>query len=96
MANTIGNSGGMASWFAGDNDLETFGKQLVIFGSSLSSYSDSVSSVNTSKVAESATASKSIVDMANTIGNSGGLKSWITGDNDLGNFGINLVTFGRS
>ena len=96
MANTIGNSGGMASWFAGDNDLETFGKQLVIFGSSLSSYSDSVSSVNTSKVAESATASKSIVDMANTIGNSGGMKSWITGDNDLGDFGIKLVTFGRS
>ena len=96
MANTIGNSGGMASWFAGDNDLETFGKQLVIFGSSLSSYSDSVSSVNTSKVAESATASKSIVDMANTIGNSGGMISWITGDNDLGDFGIKLVTFGRS
>ena len=96
MANTIGNSGGMASWFAGDNDLETFGKQLVIFGSSLSSYSDSVSSVNTSKVADSATASKSIVDMANTIGNSGGMKSWITGDNDLGDFGIKLVTFGRS
>ena len=96
MANTIGNSGGMASWFAGDNDLETFGKQLVVFGSSLSSYSDSVSSVNTSKVAESATASKSIVDMANTIGNSGGMVSWFTGDNDLGNFGINLVAFGRS
>ena len=96
MANTIGNSGGMASWFAGDNDLETFGKQLVIFGASLSSYSDSVSNVNTSKVLESATASKSIVDMANTIGNSGGMISWITGDNDLGNFGINLVTFGRS
>ena len=96
MANTIGNSGGMASWFAGDNDLETFGEQLVIFGSSLSSYSDSVSSVNTSKVVESVTASKSIVDMANTIGNSGGMKSWITGDNDLGDFGINLVTFGRS
>ena len=96
MANTIGNSGGMKSWITGDNDLETFGKQLVVFGSSLSSYSDSVSSVNTSKVAESATASKSIVDMANTIGNSGGMKSWITGDNDLGNFGINLVTFGRS
>ena len=96
MANTIGNSGGMASWFAGDNDLETFGKQLVIFGSSLSSYSDSVSSVNTSKVADSATASKSIVDMANAIGNSGGMISWITGDNDLGDFGTNLVTFGRS
>ena len=96
MANTIGNSGGMASWFAGDNDLKTFGEQLVIFGSSLSSYSDSVSSVNTSKVVESVTASKSIVDMANTIGNSGGMKSWITGDNDLGDFGINLVTFGRS
>ena len=96
MANTIGNSGGMASWFAGDNDLKTFGEQLVIFGSSLSSYSDSVSNVNTSKVVESVTASKSIVDMANTIGNSGGMISWITGDNDLGNFGMNLVTFGSS
>ena len=96
MANTIGNSGGMASWFAGDNDLETFGKQLVIFGSSLSSYSDSVSSVNTSKVTESATAAKSIVDMANTIGNSGGMASWFAGDNDLETFGKQLVIFGSS
>ena len=96
MANTISNSGGMISWITGDNDLETFGKQLVMFGSSLSSYSDSVSNVNASKVAESATASKSIVDMANSIGNSGGMKSWIMGDNDLGKFGTNLVTFGRS
>ena len=96
MFNSIGNSGGIASWFSGDNDLKTFGKQLVAFGESLSSYSESVSNVNVNKIQTSVTASKLVIDMANTIGNSGGMKSWITGDNDLANFGINLVTFGRS
>ena len=96
MANTIGNSGGMASWFAGDNDLETFGKDLVSFGESLSEYSDAVVDVKTSEIEESVTAAQMIIDMANTIGNSGGMASWFAGDNDLETFGEQLVVFGES
>lgn len=32
LANTVPNTGGVVSWFTGDNDLETFGEQLVPFG----------------------------------------------------------------
>ena len=96
MANTIGNSGGMASWFAGDNDLETFGKELVSFGKSLSEYSDAVVDVKTSEIEESVTAAQMIIDMANTIANSGGMASWFAGDNDLETFGEQLIVFGES
>ena len=96
MANTISNSGGMASWFAGDNDLETFGEQLVVFGESMASYSSAVADVNTIDVEESVTAAQKIIDMANTIQNSGGMKSWFAGDNDLETFGEELVVFGES
>ena len=96
MADTIGNTGGMKSWLAGDNDLETFGEQLVSFGESMSSYSSAVSDINTAGIVESATAAQAISDMANTIGNSGGIKSWFTGDNDLETFGEQLQSFGSS
>ena len=96
MANTIGNSGGMASWFAGDNDLETFGEQLIVFGESMASYSSAVTGINTTDIEESVTAAQKIVDMANTIQNSGGMKSWFSGDNDLETFGEDLVVFGDS
>ena len=96
MANTIGNSGGMKSWFSGDNDLETFGEDLVSFGKSLSDYSDAVADVEVSKIEESVTAAQKIIDMANTISNSGGMKSWFSGDNDLETFGEELVVFGES
>ena len=84
----------MASWFAGDNDLETFGKQLVAFGKSLSAYSESVKNVDPGKVQTSAKAAQSVVDMSNSIGNSGGMASWFAGDNDLYTFGKQLVAFG--
>ena len=96
MANTIGNTGGMKSWLSGDNDLETFGEQLVSFGESMSSYSSAVSDINTAGIVESATAAQAISDMANTIGNSGGIKSWFSGDNDLETFGEQLQSFGSS
>ena len=31
LANTVPNTGGVVSWFTGDNDLETFGEELVPF-----------------------------------------------------------------
>ena len=96
MANTISNSGGMKSWFAGDNDLETFGEELVVFGESIASYSSAVSGIDTTGIIESATAAQAISDMANTIQNSGGMKSWFSGDNDLETFGEQLVSFGYS
>ena len=47
LANTIPNTGGLVSWFTGDNDLGSFGDSLVQFGSGIKSYSDSISGIDT-------------------------------------------------
>ena len=67
-----------------------------MFGESIASYSSAVSGIDTTGIIESATAAQAISDMANTIQNSGGMKSWFSGDNDLETFGEQLVSFGYS
>lgn len=96
MTKNIANTGGMVSWFTGDNDLKTFGTQVASFGKSLAKFSDSVANVNSSKIKESSTATKYLVEMASHISNSGGMISWFTGDNDLTSFGEQLRSFGLS
>ena len=96
MTKNIANTGGMVSWFTGDNDLKTFGTQVASFGKSLAKFSDSVANVNSSKIKESSTATKYLVEMASHISNSGGMVSWFTGDNDLASFGEQLRSFGLS
>lgn len=94
MANNLPNSGGLVSWFQGDNTLSDFGKMLAEFGPYFKKYADSVAGINATAVSASATAAKSLADMANSLPNSGGLISWITGDNTLADFGAMLASFG--
>ena len=94
IANNLPNSGGIASWFAGENDMNTFGTQLVTFGSKLKAYSLAVEGVNTEAITASANAAKALGEMASAIPNMGGMVSWFTGDNDLATFGEKLVVFG--
>lgn len=94
MANNLPNSGGFISWFEGDNTLADFGKMLADFGPYFKKYADSVAGINTAAVTASATAAKSLADMANSLPNSGGIISWITGDNTLADFGAMLASFG--
>lgn len=95
LANTVPNTGGVVSWFTGDNDLETFGEQLVPFGTAMKEYSMAVSGINPDVVASSALAAKALVELANNLPNTGGIVSWLTGDNDIGDFGKSLKTFGQ-
>lgn len=46
LATNLPNQGGMLSWFTGDNDIGTFGQNLVLFGQSLKNYYDTVSGIN--------------------------------------------------
>ena len=96
MAATIPNSGGIVSWFTGENDMEAFGDQLVPFGEAMVEYSKAVAGMDTNAVMNSATAGKALTELANTIPNSGGLIGDIMGENDMGMFGAQLVQFGRS
>lgn len=96
MANTIPNSGGVVAWFTGDNDLASFGAKLILFGQHMVAFSGIVAGNIDAKAVTAATnAGKVIAELANTLPNSGGIKSWWSGDNDLGKFGGKLVTFGE-
>ena len=96
LANTVPNTGGVVSWFTGDNDLETFGEQLVPFGTAMKNYSLAVTRLDASVVTNSANAAKALVELSNNLPNSGGIVSWFTGDNDIASFGEQLVSFGQS
>ncbi len=96
LANTVPNSGGVVGFFAGENDMDMFGEQLVPFGRAMKSYSDEVAGIDASAITNSATAGKALVELANTLPNTGGVVSWFTGNNDIGDFGERLIDFGRN
>lgn len=94
LADTVPNTGGVVAFFTGNNDVNTFGEKLVPFGEAMKAYSEAIMGMDSAAVTNSATAGKALVELANTIPNTGGLVSWFTGDNDLGSFGDGLVQFG--
>lgn len=96
LAHTIPNSGGAVAFFAGENNMDLFGEQLVPFGKAMKSYSDAISGMDATAIENSATAGKSLAELANTLPNTGGVVSWFTGDNDIGAFGDSLVVFGEN
>lgn len=94
LADTVPNTGDVVAFFTGNNDVNTFGEKLVPFGEAMKAYSEAIMGMDSAAVTNSATAGKALVELANTIPNTGGLVSWFTGDNDLGSFGDSLVQFG--
>ena len=94
MADTIPNSGGVASWFAGENSVAKFGKEIATFGADLKVFADNVNGINPEAVAAAANAGKALAEMADTIPNSGGVASWFAGENSLAKFGPDIADFG--
>ena len=96
MAKAIPNTGGLAAFFAGDNDLGDWGPKLSDFGTSMKSFAESVSGIDASAVTNAANAGKALAEMASAIPNSGGLGSFFTGDNDISEWGEKLPLFGTA
>ena len=94
MANKLPNSGGVVSWFAGDNSLAAFGAELASFGPHMKAYAASVAGIDPTVVTASASAALALAEMADKLPNSGGVASWFTGDNTLSAFGAELAKFG--
>jgi hypothetical protein len=86
MAEAIPNSGGLISWFSGDNDLATFATQLIPFGYALRNYSDAVMGLNAENISTSVTAASSLCTMAEKI-------SGAQVGTDLGTIASSLATF---
>ena len=96
MATTVPNSGGVVGFFAGENDMDAFGEQLVPFGRAMKQYGIAVSGIKADVIQNSVTAGQALMELANTVPNTGGVVSWFTGDNDLATFGEQLVPFGKA
>jgi tape measure domain-containing protein len=96
FAKTIPNSGGWLGEVFGDNDIDDFGTMLKKFAESLFTVSETCLTITPEHITALSNvknASQELIDLSNTIGNSGGLVSGIIGDNTLEDFGKGLVKF---
>lgn len=97
MASTIPNSGGVLGFFAGENDIDTFGTMLKSFGKSIVSFSETVAgNIDQDAVQAAADAGAIMAKFQETIPNTGGVVDFFTGKNDMATFGNNLESFGKS
>lgn len=96
MAGTIPNTGGVVEFFTGSNDMEAFSGQLIPFGKAIKAFSLEVQGLDVEAITNSATAGKSLSELANNLPNNGGVVAWFTGGNDMLSFGDQLVPFGKA
>jgi len=96
FASNIPNSGGVAQWFAGNNDIDKWGAKLPLFGKNFKQYSDNIKGVNSSVVTSSSAAAKAVVEFASLVPHEGGLWGLLAGNNSLDKFGEKLPSFGKN
>ena len=98
--NQIPNSGGIASLFAGDNDIGEFGSKLPKMGKALKKFVDSLEdgfgSGDKDKITLAAECITALAKAATEIPNTGGIGSWFAGDNDISQFGDKLPGVGKN
>ena len=95
MTNLIPNSGGVVSWFAGDNSISKWGEELVKLGEGLSGFSKSLVGVNPETIVAASNAAKTLAEMTQNIPNEGGVASWFAGENSVSKFAGDLVSLGK-
>ena len=96
MADTIPNTGGVVEFFTGSNDMDAFSEQLIPFGKAIKAFSLEVQGLDIESITNSATAGKSLSELANNLPNNGGVVDWFTGGNDMLSFGDQLIPFGKA
>ena len=98
MAKKIPNSGGVAGFFAGENDLSTFSGMLPDFGKDIATYSTNIKGMDGNVVTNSQKVKEAmgyIIEFAKKIPNDGGVAGFFAGDNNIADFGKNLRDFGK-
>ena len=96
-ANKIPNTGGMVSWFTGDNDISQFADKLPGVATNLKNFSKNLGTYSETSSAYAGFAGDAIAALAkaaNKIPNTGGIVSWFTGDNDISQFADKLPNVG--
>jgi hypothetical protein len=96
IAKEIPNTGGVVSWFTGNNDMDVFADGLKSFAKGLKVYGDYASNTNNEAIISSKEAVFALIEMVNSMENQGGVSSWFTGDNTFENFQKGLPEFGEA
>ena len=94
IADSIPNTGGWLAKIVGDNTMSTYGADLAAFGGYLKAYADEVKGLDAETVKASGDAVKGLVDIADSIPNTGGWLAKIVGDNTMSTYGADLAAFG--
>lgn len=77
FANNLPNSGGLAEFFSGNNNLDKFGEMLDSFGNSFKNYYNSISSIGDPEKVNAATAGlQALIDVAKGVGNGDTIKDF--------------------
>ena len=90
LANNLPNTGGLVSWFTGDNDIGKFGQSLEKFGQSFAGYYNSISGIDTALLDAVIVELGKLVDMANGISgvDTSGMTKFASDLTTMGNNGI--------
>ena len=97
LASSLPKEGGLAQAIFGEStDMGEFGTQILLFGWALKNYAAAVADLDIDSIKASAQAGQALSDLANALPDSGGLVSWLFGDNDIGSFGESMSSFGSS
>lgn len=96
MFSEIPTEGGWLENWTGKQNFAKFNENISAFADAIISFSNKVSGgIDTSGINSAVEAGKAIVNMANELPTTGGIVSWFLGDNDLGDFAINIEDFGN-
>ena len=99
VSKDIPRTGGVWSWLAGDNSIAKFGSQLPGVGTNLKDFVSNLGEFSTAQVETVKAAGEAVKELAEAssqIPNTGGLWSWIAGDNSLGDFASYLPSVGEN
>ena len=99
IANKVPKKGGLAQAIAGTPDLVSFANGVKELGTSIQTFTTSVSEVtedDLTKMSSIATAAESLVTLSGSVPKKGGLAQAIAGAPDLATFALEMKTFGEN
>lgn len=95
MSKNIAKTGGIVQFITGETDMNKFSLQIQNFGRCIVDFAETVKDLNEDGVEKGKRAGDLMTALASGMPKTGGLLQFITGETDMGLFGLRLQTFGR-
>lgn len=88
--------GGVAQWFTGDSNLETFSDDVSKLGDGLKAFNNKVADITQGDLDYPVSVAKSLADVENKLRSHGGIAQWFTGDNSFSGFASGVGDLGSA